>query len=122
MRVETGSVVQPTGQERRPGRERALWLLRGRFGDLRPCRKDRVRFASEDADVGRSICARDLLVDDTVLVELKSVEELAPVHSKQLLTYLKLSGREIGLLLNFNVNVLRDGIKRLVHGHGGTCS
>ena len=58
----------------------------------------------------------DLLVEDTLIVELKAVEELRPVHEVQLLTYLKLSNKPIGLLVNFNVPVLRDGIKRKING------
>ena len=50
-----------------------------------------------------------------MLVEIKSVRQLAPIHKAQLLTYLKLSGLHLGLLLNFNVQSLRDGIKRLVY-------
>jgi GxxExxY protein len=57
----------------------------------------------------------DLLVEDTVVLELKTVEHLLPVHSAQLLTYLKLSGKQLGLLLNFNEPVLRRGLKRLVN-------
>ena len=57
----------------------------------------------------------DLLVDDAVVVELKAVSEIAPIHQAQLLTYLKLSGKKIGLLINFNVLHLRDGIKRMVN-------
>ncbi len=56
----------------------------------------------------------DLLVRDTVVVELKAVEHLLPVHSAQLLTYLRLSGYGVGLLINFNVSVLRHGIVRRV--------
>lgn len=56
----------------------------------------------------------DLLVDDRLIVELKSVERLQPIHEAQLLTYLKLANVRIGLLMNFNVTVLRDGIKRMV--------
>lgn len=56
----------------------------------------------------------DLVVEETVVVELKTVERLAPVHDAQLLTYLRLSGYKVGLLMNFNTPVLRDGIKRLV--------
>ena len=59
----------------------------------------------------------DLLVDDTLIVELKSVEELKPVHYKQLLTYLKLTNRRVGLLINFNVDDLMDGIKRVINGY-----
>jgi GxxExxY protein len=57
----------------------------------------------------------DLLVEDQVIVELKSVAELAPIHQAQLLSYLKLSGKELGLLINFNVIHLKDGIKRLAN-------
>jgi GxxExxY protein len=57
----------------------------------------------------------DMLVDDTVLVELKSVETLAPIHTAQMLTYLKLSGKPAGLLINFNVPVVKDGIKRVLN-------
>jgi GxxExxY protein len=56
------------------------------------------------------------LVEDLVIVELKSVEQLAPIHEAQILTYLKLSGKKLGLLLNFNVMRLKDGIKRIVNG------
>jgi len=56
----------------------------------------------------------DILVDDCVVVELKIVEKLLPVHEAQLLTYLKLSNNRIGFLLNFNVPIMKHGIKRLV--------
>jgi GxxExxY protein len=56
----------------------------------------------------------DLLVGDRVVVEIKAVDRLMPVHDAQMLTYLKLTGCKLGLLLNFNVQKLRDGIKRLV--------
>jgi GxxExxY protein len=55
----------------------------------------------------------DLLVEGKIIVELKAVKELAPIHEAQLLTYLRLSNCHIGLLINFNVIKLRDGIKRL---------
>ena len=57
----------------------------------------------------------DILVDEKVIVEIKSVESLLPVHKKQLLTYLRLSGRKLGLLLNFNEAHLKDGIVRIVN-------
>ncbi len=57
----------------------------------------------------------DLLVENSVVVELKTAEQLAPIHEAQLLTYLKLSGHRIGLLINFNVPLLKHGIKRLAH-------
>ena len=61
----------------------------------------------------------DLLVEDSVLVELKSVEQLLPIHSAQLLTYLKASFKQAGLLINFNVPVLKDGIRRIVSDYTG---
>lgn len=58
----------------------------------------------------------DLLVNDAVIVEVKSVSELAPIHDAQLLSYLKISGGKIGLLLNFNVKLLKHGgIKRIIN-------
>jgi len=57
----------------------------------------------------------DLLVEDAVVVELKAVDELIPIHKAQLLSYLKLSGCKVGLLINFNVAMLKDGIRRVVH-------
>jgi GxxExxY protein len=57
----------------------------------------------------------DLLVENLVIVELKCVEVLLPIHKAQLLTYLRLSNKPIGLLLNFNVVHLRDGIKRILN-------
>ncbi len=63
-------------------------------------------------DVGYRI---DLEVAGSVIVELKAVEKLLPLHQAQLLSYLKLSGMRVGLLINFNVLHLRDGIRRLVN-------
>jgi len=60
----------------------------------------------------------DLLVEDLVIVELKSVEEVRPVHKKQLLTYLRLTNKELGLLINFNVELLKDGICRIANCAG----
>ena len=57
----------------------------------------------------------DLLVADTVVLELKAVESLLRIHEAQVLTYLKLGKWELGLLINFNVEVLRDGIRRIIH-------
>lgn len=56
----------------------------------------------------------DLLVADKVVVELKSVDALLPIHSAQLLTYLKLAKMKVGLLLNFNCSLMKDGIKRII--------
>ena len=57
----------------------------------------------------------DMVVDGLVIVELKTVERIEPVHEAQLLTYLKLSGLKLGLLINFNVAVLRQGVRRLAN-------
>lgn len=57
----------------------------------------------------------DLLVEDKVVVEVKAVDYIDPVHEAQVLSYLKLSGCHVGLLINFNVKLLKKGIKRLVH-------
>ena len=56
----------------------------------------------------------DLLVDNQVIVELKSVEKILPIHQAQLLTYMKLAGIKIGLIMNFNVRFMKNGIKRMV--------
>lgn len=56
----------------------------------------------------------DLLVEDTVIVELKSIDTFAPVHEAQILTYMKFANKKIGLLINFNVTVLKNGLKRYV--------
>ena len=58
----------------------------------------------------------DLIVEDKVIVEVKSVEVLAPVHKKQLLTYLRLADKRLGLLINFQVVLIKDGITRIVNG------
>lgn len=56
----------------------------------------------------------DILVNDTVIIELKAVETLSPIHTAQLLTYMKLSHKHYGLLINFNVKSLKEGIKRYI--------
>jgi GxxExxY protein len=65
------------------------------------------------ADVGYRI---DLLVEGELIVEIKACDGIAPVHHAQLLSYLKLSGKKLGLLINFNVPVLKEGISRKVNG------
>ena len=57
----------------------------------------------------------DLIVEDKVIIEIKSVENILPVHKKQLLTYLKLTDIKLGLLINFNANLIKDGITRIVN-------
>lgn len=56
----------------------------------------------------------DLLVEDTVIIELKSIDAFAPIHEAQILTYMKFANKKIGLLMNFNVTVLKNGLKRYV--------
>jgi GxxExxY protein len=57
----------------------------------------------------------DVVVEEKVIVEVKAVEKLIPIHDAQLLTYLRLSGMKLGLLMNFNQKILKDGIKRIVN-------
>ncbi len=61
----------------------------------------------------------DLIVEDTLIVEIKSVELLQPVHGKQLLTYLRLARKPIGLLINFNTELYKDGIRRISNNYFG---
>ncbi|OGX87386.1 GxxExxY protein [Hymenobacter lapidarius] len=72
-----------------------------------------MHYKSERMDVGFRL---DLLVEERVIVEIKSVDSLLDVHHKQLLTYLKLSGLKLGLLINFNVAHVKEGIVRKVNG------
>ncbi len=59
----------------------------------------------------------DILVENEIVLELKSVETILPVHEAQLVTYLKLSGKKLGLLINFNVALLKNGIRRRINGN-----
>ena len=70
-----------------------------------------IRYRDVALDAGYRI---DLLVERRIILELKSVDKLLPVHEAQLLTYLKLSGLHLGLLINFNVKLLTQGIRRLI--------
>jgi GxxExxY protein len=70
-----------------------------------------VEYKGVKLDCGYRI---DLFVDDRIIVELKSVEKVLPIHQAQLLTYMKLADISIGLLINFNVKYLKNGIKRMV--------
>jgi GxxExxY protein len=89
--------------------------------------KDGVRFEHQvrlpivydhvHVDAGYRI---DFLVENCVIVELKAVEKLLPLHLAQVLTYLKLSGHDVGLLINFNVPHLRQGIRRVMNGYRGS--
>jgi GxxExxY protein len=71
-----------------------------------------ITYRGVNVDCGYRI---DLLVEGAVVVELKAVERLEPIHEAQLLSYLKLSGCKVGLLINFNVKVLKDGLRRMVN-------
>ena len=64
-----------------------------------------------------SVYKLDLLVEDKVIIEFKSVESLSDIHLAQTLTYLKLGGLKLGLLINFNVSLLKNGIKRVINGN-----
>jgi len=71
-----------------------------------------VQYEQMDFEIGFRM---DLLVEDKVIVELKSVEEVSKVHKKQLLTYLRLADKRLGLLINFGENLIKDGISRVVN-------
>jgi GxxExxY protein len=58
----------------------------------------------------------DLIVENKVVVEVKSIEAIAPVHKKQVLTYLRITNKKLGLLINFNVELIKNGISRIVNG------
>ena len=72
-----------------------------------------IHYKGAEISVGYRI---DLVINQKVIVELKAVERLLPIHTAQLLSYLKLSGCKLGFLINFNVLHLKDGIKRVVNG------
>lgn len=76
-------------------------------------RQQGMKVVYEEVDMGIGYRA-DIIVEDKIIMELKSSEAIHPVHYKTLLTYLRLSEIEVGLLINFNVAVLKDGIHRLV--------
>ena len=73
-----------------------------------------VEMSYKGVNIGEGL-RLDLLVDDRIIVELKSVEEIKSVHYKQLLTYLKLMDKRLGLLINFNVTDIMQGINRVVN-------
>ena len=86
-------------------------------------RKAGLSFASQveipveyDGKVFENGFRADVIVENKVILELKSVENLTPVHKKQLLTYLKLTGMKLGLLINFNESLMKTGFKRVVNG------
>jgi GxxExxY protein len=89
---------------------RELWLRR-----LKVQRQLPVRLIYKGTELDSQIRI-DLLVESCVVVEVKATDGLAPIHRAQLLTYLKLTGHPVGLLLNFNVELLKHGMRRLLNG------
>lgn len=73
-----------------------------------------VELMYKDTSLGKAY-VMDLLVEDEIIVEIKSVEVMNPVYTAQLITYLKLANKKLGYLINFNVPLLKDGFKRIVH-------
>ena len=69
-----------------------------------------IRYKGRDVSSGRT----DLIVDDVLIVELKAVDALAPIHKAQLLSYLRTTGHPLGLLINFKVTTLKDGVQRVI--------
>ena len=86
----------------------------GRRG-LRTARQQPIPVVYEGVRIDAGFRA-DLIVEDKLIVGIKSVEVLAPVHKKQLLTYLRLADKRLGLLINFHVALIKDGITRIVNG------
>jgi GxxExxY protein len=89
-----------------------LFELRRRGLEVEPQRELPIVYDGVRIDAGYRI---DLLVQSSVIVEIKAVDEIAPIHKAQLLSYLKLSRKPIGLLINFNVPQLKNGVSRLVN-------
>ena len=100
-------------------REAGLLLMMGVMEEerrgLRTTRQQPIPVVYENIRIDTGFRA-DLVVEDKVIVEVKSVELLAPVHKKQLLTYLRLADKRLGLLINFHVALIKDGITRVVNG------
>ncbi len=82
--------------------------------ELNYLRQQGIRVMYDDVAMDLGFRA-DIIVENKVIIEIKSIDTIAPVHNKQLLTYLKLSNIKLGLLVNFNVELIKDGIKRLVN-------
>jgi len=82
---------------------------------LRITRQQGIPVVYEEVRIHAGFYA-DVVVEDLVIVEIKAVETVAPVHKKQLLTYLKLADKRLGLLINFNVILIKNGITRIVNG------
>ena len=119
----TGSIVDASVQiHRNPGPRlleslyEALLALELRRRGLHVDRQRLIQVSYDGIDVEDAFRA-DLLVEESVIVEVKSVERLAPVHGRQLLTYLRLTDLRVGLLLNFGAERMKDGIRRIVNDH-----
>ena len=84
-------------------------------GGLRITRQQAIPVVYETVHILTGFHA-DLVVEEMVIVEIKALEMIAPVHKKQLLTYLKLADKRLGILINFNVALIKDGITRIVNG------
>jgi GxxExxY protein len=82
-------------------------------------RQQGINVHYEDVQLGIGFRA-DIIVENTIVIELKSVQAVAPVHAKTVITYLKFTGIEVGLLINFNVALLKDGITRLIRDNKPT--
>ena len=76
-----------------------------------------VRYRGVVIDCGYRM---DLIIEDAIVVEVKSIEQLLPIHQAQVMSYLRLSGLRVGLLLNFNVRILKQGLKRIVNEFPGS--
>ena len=82
---------------------------------LRITRRQAIPLVYEEVRIHAGFHA-DLVVEDEVIVDIKALEVIAPVHKKQLLTYLKMADKRLGLLINFNFALIKDGITRIVNG------
>src|SRR2546427_363049 len=91
------------------------WHTNWRSGVCTRCGSQRSRLSYQEIRIEMGFRA-DLIIEDQVIVEIKSVDAVAPVHKKQLLTHLRLADKRLGLLINFNVALIKDGITRVVNG------
>lgn len=94
----------------------ALLACELRRRGMRVDRQRLIRISYNGIDIEDAFRA-DLIVDERVIVEVKSVERIAPVHPKQLLTYLRLTNLRVGLLLNFGAEVMKEGVRRVVNDY-----
>ncbi len=85
--------------------------------DLRKisCKRQEKLIVNYKGEIIEEAYRIDIIVEDEIILELKAVEELKEIHKYQLLTYLKLSNKKLGLLINFNVSLLKNGIKRIIN-------